>query len=232
MDIKISASILAANPMKMGEAIKNVERAMVDYIHIDVMDGHFVPNITMGPFIIKGIKEITKIPFDIHLMIENPDRYIADFAKVSREGDILTFHIEASSNAERTISLIRDKGLKPGVALNPSTPLQAIEHILHLADLILVMTVNPGFAGQKFMENVLPKLNKISKIAQNGMHVEVDGGITVETAPLAVRNGANIIAAASSIFEPVDTYKAVAALRESVRNELRVREGACIVCQN
>lgn len=221
MDIKISASILSADPMRLGKAIKDVESANVDFIHIDVMDGHFVPNLTMGPFIAKGVKEITNLPLDIHLMIDNPDKFIEPFAKIASKGDIITFHIETTDNPQEIVSAIKDFGLLAGVALNPSTPEQSIEKILESVDLILVMTVNPGFSGQKFMSDVMPKLENISKMMRNGTYLEVDGGLTSENAPLAVRNGANIIAAASSIFKHTDTYQAVQELRNSIEAELQ-----------
>ena len=222
MDIKISASILSANPMELGKAIKDVEIANVDFAHIDVMDGHFVPNITMGPFIVEGIKKISNIPLDIHLMIENPDKYIEAFAKASREGDIITFHIETTDDPQKIISMIKNCGLKAGIALNPATPAKSIESVVGLADLILVMTVNPGFSGQSFMKNVMPKLKEISKMIQDKTYLAVDGGITVETAPIAVKNGANVLTAASAIFKYLDTFDAVKKLKDSVQSELKM----------
>lgn len=222
MNIKISASILSANPMELGKAIKDVEAANVDFVHIDVMDGHFAPNLTMGPFIVEGIKKISNIPFDIHLMIETPDKYLEAFAKASREGDIITFHIETTDNPQKTISMIKNFGLKAGIALNPATPAKSIESVVGLADLILVMTVNPGFSGQSFMKNVMPKLKEISNMIQDKTYLEVDGGITTETAPIAVKNGANVLAVASAIFKPLDTFNAVKKLKDSVRSELKM----------
>ena len=222
MDIKISASILSADPMNLGDAIKDVERANVDFIHIDVMDGHFVPNLTMGPFIAKGVKEITKIPLDIHLMISKPDKFIKPFAEVSSEGDIITFHIETTDNPNEIIKSIKGCGLKAGVAFNPLTPVQAIENVIESADLLLAMTVNPGFSGQKFMAEVMPKLEELSKVVKSGTYVQVDGGITSETAPIAVKSGANVIAAASSIFKFDDKKLAVQELRDSINAELEL----------
>ncbi|MGR3221038.1 MAG: ribulose-phosphate 3-epimerase [Candidatus Anammoxibacter sp.] len=220
MDIKISASVLSADPMQLGDAVKSVENANVDFIHIDVMDGHFVPNLTMGTFIAKGIKDITNIPLDIHLMIDNPDEFIKPFAEIGDEGDIITFHIETTDNPLKTISSIKDFGLLAGVALNPLTPIQSIENLMESVDLILAMTVIPGFSGQKFMTEVMPKLENISKNMRNGTYLEVDGGLTAVTIPIAVRNGANLIAAASSIFNPTDTVQAVQELRNAARKEL------------
>jgi len=220
LSIKISASILSADPMYMGQAVKNVESAGVDFIHVDVMDGHFVPNLTMGPFIAKGVKEITNVPLDIHLMIDNPEIFIKPFAEVASKGDIITFHIEASKEPERVIATIKDYGLLAGVALNPSTPVDAIKGVVESVDLILVMTVNPGFSGQKFIKDAMPKLNSLSKIIGSRKLLSVDGGVTVETAPLAIENGANMIAAASAIFKPVDTNLAINDLRDAVNNKL------------
>ncbi len=219
MDIKISASILSANPMEFGKAIKDVETAKVDYIHVDVMDGHFVPNITMGPFISESAKSVTNVPLDIHLMIENADKYIKSFAKAATEGDIITFHIETTDKPQDIISMIKDEGLLAGVALNPATPAEAVESVIETADLILAMTVNPGFSGQSFIEDVMPKLNELSKNARPGTLMEVDGGLTCETAPIAVKNGANLIAAASAIFKHDDISKAVQDLKNSCNLE-------------
>lgn len=217
MDTKFSASILSANPMQFGNAIKDVEAANIEFIHVDVMDGHFVPNITMGPFIVNGLKEITDVTLDIHLMIENPEKYVKPFANAASENDILTFHIEATKNAKDLISLIKSYGLRAGVALNPATPFEDIEDIINDADLILVMTVVPGFSGQKFMENCLPKLKKISKIVNNKL-LEVDGGINVDTASLAVNSGANVLAAASSLFNADSVEQGIQALRNSLQD--------------
>ncbi len=221
MSLKISASILSANPMQFEKSIRDVDDANIDLIHIDVMDGHFVPNITMGPFIVKGIKSITDTPLDIHLMIENPEKYVEAFAKSAGKEDILTFHIETTSKPEEVISMIKSYGLRAGVALNPATQFEKIKKVLDKADLVLVMTVNPGFSGQKFMEECLPKLEKIRSVMHPEKLLEVDGGITVKTAPLAVRSGANVLAAASSIFNEQDIKQAVYSLRESAQVELQ-----------
>lgn len=222
LNTTISASILSANPMQFENEIRRVEAANVDFIHIDVMDGHFVPNITMGPFIVDGVKKITDVPLDIHLMIENPDKYIESFAKAAGKGDIITFHIETTDAPHDVISMIKSFGLKAGVALNPSTPYESIEDIIDDVDLVLAMTVNPGFSGQKFIEKVLSKLEKISKMVQSKTLVEVDGGITVETAPLAIRSGANMLAAASSIFKAQNINDAVQSLRDCVNNDMQL----------
>lgn len=211
--IKIAASILAANPVRMEDEIKKIETAGVDLIHIDVMDGHFVPNITMGPFIVEGIKRITKVPLDIHLMIENPENYVHTFADAAGKGDLITFHIETTGKPEEIITLIKNTGLKAGVSLNPDTPAESIEGILDIVDLILVMSVNPGFAGQKFMSKVLPKIAKLRSLAPNEVDIEVDGGITTETISQAVQQGANVLVAASAIFKTNDPCNAIKNLK-------------------
>ena len=156
--VKIAPSILSADFSKLGEEIKDVERGGADYIHVDVMDGHFVPNITIGPLIVDSIRPITKLPLDVHLMIENPDQYIEDFAKAG--ADYITVHVEACRHLHRTIQLIKSLGVKAGVVLNPATPVQLIEPIIEDVDMVLLMTVNPGFGGQKFISSVCQKLNR------------------------------------------------------------------------
>lgn len=212
--IKISASILAANAVRLEDEIKKVETAGVDLIHIDVMDGHFVPNITMGPFIVEGIKRITKVPLDIHLMIEHPERYIAAFADVAGNDDVITFHIEAAKKPKEVISLIKNAGLKAGISLNPETPTDLVENFLNIVDMVLVMSVNPGFAGQKFISNVLPKIARLRAISPDEMDIEIDGGITIETISQAVHQGANVIVAASAIFKAENPGNAIKTLRQ------------------
>ncbi len=219
--IKLAASILAANPVRLESEIKKVERAGIDLIHIDVMDGHFVPNITMGPFIIKGIKKITKVPLDIHLMITHPERYIKAFAAIAGKGDFITFHIEATKQPKKVISLIKKTGLKAGVSLNPNTKTKSIENLLSTLDLVLIMSVYPGFDGQKFMPEVLPKISRLRSIAPDGLEIAIDGGITPENIPQVVKQGANIIAAASAIFKTKDPYKAVKTLKEIAKQAVK-----------
>lgn len=219
--IKIAASILAANPMRFESEIKKVERAGIDLIHIDVMDGHFVSNITMGPFIIKGIKKTTKVPLDIHLMITHPERYIKAFAAVAGKGDFITFHIEATKQPKKVISLIKKAGLKAGVSLNPNTKTKSIEKLLSTLDLVLIMSVYPGFDGQKFMPEVLPKISRLRSLAPDGLEIAIDGGITPENIPQVVKQGANIIAAASAIFKTKDPYKAVKTLKEIAKQAVK-----------
>ncbi|MDP6433000.1 MAG: ribulose-phosphate 3-epimerase [Candidatus Scalindua sp.] len=217
MQIKISASILAADPTQLGNEIKRVEQAGIDLIHIDVMDGHFVPNLTMGPFIIEEIKEITKVPLDIHLMIENPDKYVESFTQKTTKDDILTFHIEATEDPLSVINLIKDRGIKAGVAINPDTHEKTVEKLLESIDILLVMTVYPGFSGQAFKKNVCDKLKKLREMAPENLDIEVDGGIKPETIPDAASAGANVFAAATSIFAKDDYKEAIEELRRKAQ---------------
>lgn len=219
--IKISASILAANSVRLEDEIKKVEMAGVDLIHIDVMDGHFVPNITMGPFVVEGIKRITKVPLDIHLMIENPERYIDAFAKAAGSDDLITFHIEAAKNPGEIISRIKNHGLKASISLNPDTPAGAVENLLHMVDMVLVMSVYPGFAGQKFIPDALPKIARLRNIAPDKVDIEVDGGITTENVAEVVRQGANVIVAASAIFKASDPCSATKILKQMAEQAAR-----------
>ncbi|MCF6155523.1 MAG: ribulose-phosphate 3-epimerase [Candidatus Brocadia sp.] len=219
--IKIAASILAANPVRLEDEIKRVEMAGVDLIHIDVMDGHFVPNITMGPFIVEGIRRITQVPLDIHLMIEHPEHYVDAFADAAKDGSLITFHIETTEKPKELISLIKNAGLKAGVSLNPDTSAELVEDLLDAVDMVLVMSVNPGFAGQRFISNVLPKIARLRSIAPDETDIEVDGGITTETITLAVQQGANVIVAASAIFKTNDPCTAIKTLRQMAEQAVR-----------
>lgn len=219
--IKIAASILGANPVRLEEEIKKIELAGIDLIHIDVMDGHFVPNITMGPFIVEGIRSITNVPLDIHLMIENPEHYVKPFAAAARAGDLITFHIEAVKKPEEIISLITNAGLKAGVSLNPDTGTEMVEDLLDELEMVLVMSVNPGFSGQKFIPKVLPKIARLRNIAPENLDIEVDGGITTETVSLAVQQGANVIVAASAIFKADDPCSAIKTLRKTAEQAMK-----------
>lgn len=212
--VKIAPSILSADFSKLGEEIKAVEMAGADYIHVDVMDGHFVPNITMGPLVLKAIRPLTELPLDVHLMIENPDSYIEEFADAG--ADIITVHVEAATHLHRTIQLIKAKGVKAGVVLNPATPVDSIKHIIHDIDMVLLMTVNPGFGGQSFIQNVVPKIREVSELVQaHGLNVEieVDGGVNAETAPLCIEAGANVLVAGSAIYGKKDLKDAINAIR-------------------
>ncbi|MBU1026207.1 MAG: ribulose-phosphate 3-epimerase, partial [Candidatus Margulisbacteria bacterium] len=178
-------------------------------IHIDVMDGHFVPNITIGPLVVKAVRKITKLPLDVHLMIENPDKFIPAFAKAG--ADIITIQVEASRNLEADIELIKQNNVKPGVVVNPGTPIELVFPVLDKVAMVLLMTVNPGFEGQKFMPEVLPKIKKLREEirAKNiEIDIEVDGGINLDTAPQVVEAGANVLVAGSAIYYAKD-YKAV-----------------------
>ena len=200
--IKISPSILSADFSKLGEEIINLEKAGADYIHIDVMDGHFVPNITIGPEVIKRLRPITKLVFDVHLMITPVDNFIKDFAEAG--ADIITFHPEATKNLSNTIELIKSFGKKVGVSLKPESPISLIESCLEELDLILIMSVNPGFGGQKFMPEVLDKMKKLKEIVDHRkleIDIEIDGGINFENSQKAKNCGANILVSGSTIFK-------------------------------
>ncbi len=200
-NIKISPSILSADFSILGDEIKSLEKAGADLIHVDVMDGHFVPNITMGPPIIKMVRKCTKLPFDVHLMISPVEKYIKAFAEAG--ADIITIHPEATDNLKRAVGAIKSLGKKAGVSLNPKTPISALMDVINDIDLILVMSVNPGFAGQSFMGEVLPKVTDLRKMINDKklkIDIEIDGGINFETAPLAVKAGANILVSGTTIF--------------------------------
>ena len=200
--IKISPSILSADFSKLGEEIINLEKAGADYIHIDVMDGHFVPNITIGPEVIKRLRPITKLVFDVHLMITPVDNFIKDFAEAG--ADIITFHPEATKNLSNTIGLIKSFGKKVGVSLKPESPISLIESYLEQLDLILIMSVNPGFGGQKFMPEVLDKMKKLKEIVDHKkleIDIEIDGGINFENSQKAKNCGANILVSGSTVFK-------------------------------
>ncbi len=200
-NIKISPSILSADFSILGDEIKSLEQAGADLIHVDVMDGHFVQNITMGPPIIKMIRKCTKLPFDVHLMISPVEKYIKAFADAG--SDIITIHPEATDNLKRAVGTIKSLGKKAGVSLNPKTPISALMDVINDIDLILIMSVNPGFAGQSFMSEVLSKVTELRKLINDKklkIDIEIDGGINFETAPLAVKAGANILVSGTTIF--------------------------------
>ena len=212
--VKIAPSILSADFSKLGEEISDVEKGGAEFIHVDVMDGHFVPNITIGPLVVESIRPITKLPLDVHLMIENPDQYIESFAKAG--ADYITVHVEACRHLHRTIQLIKSFGVKAGVVLNPATPVQLIEPIFEELDIVLLMSVNPGFGGQKFIPSVLNKIKQVRDLAkQKGvqLEIEVDGGVNEQTARLCVEAGATILVAGSAVYNQEDRGKAISILK-------------------
>ncbi|MFX0559728.1 ribulose-phosphate 3-epimerase [Tepidibacillus infernus] len=212
--VKIAPSILSANFAKLGEEILSVEQAGADLLHIDVMDGHFVPNLTIGPLIVESIKPITKLPLDVHLMIENPDQYIEHFAKSG--ADIISVHAEATDHLHRTIHLIKKFGVKASVAINPATPLDQLEYVLDDLDMVLIMTVNPGFGGQSFIPATLPKIKKLKDIINErglSLGIEVDGGINDKTYQSVIGAGANVLVAGSFVFGQNDRIKAITSLK-------------------
>ncbi|WP_274650513.1 ribulose-phosphate 3-epimerase [Paenibacillus humicola] len=211
----IAPSILSADFAALAEELQNVERAGADWIHIDVMDGHFVPNLTFGPLVVGAARTHTRLPFDVHLMIERPEAYIPEF--VAAGADRITVHAEACTHLHRVVHMIKEAGLPAGVALNPATPLSVLEHMLADLDLVLIMTVNPGFGGQKFIPESLAKLRRLRTMLQaagrNEVHVQVDGGINPETSPLVREAGADVLVAGSAVFGEKDRAAAIAALR-------------------
>jgi len=214
--IKIAPSILAADFSKLGEEIKDVERGGADYIHIDVMDGHFVPNITIGPLVVEAIRPLTKLPLDVHLMIENPDQYIPAF--VHAGADIISVHVEACPHLHRTIHMVKDLGVKVGVVLNPATPVDTIKHIIADVDLVLLMTVNPGFGGQSFIEPVMNKVKEVKRLVDalgKDIDIEIDGGVNPETAKLCVEAGANVLVAGSAVYGKDNRKEAIETIRQA-----------------
>ncbi len=214
--IKIAPSILSADFARLGDEIKAIDRAGADYVHVDVMDGHFVPNITIGPLVVDAIRPVTELPLDVHLMIENPDRYVSEFARAG--ADIIVVHAEASRHLHRTIQLIKSLGKKAGVSLNPATSLTSLDMILPDLDLVLLMTVNPGFGGQSFIESSLPKISELRRridVLGLPIELEVDGGVKVDNIQRIAAAGADVFVAGSAVFGAEDYRMTIARLKEN-----------------
>ncbi|WP_150959705.1 ribulose-phosphate 3-epimerase [Paenibacillus residui] len=214
--LRIAPSILSADFGRLAEDIDIVEKGGADWIHVDVMDGHFVPNLTLGPLIVEAIRPGTSLPLDVHLMIEKPERYISAFAKAG--ADYITVHAETCPHLHRTLHMIKEEGAKAGIALNPATPLSVLDHVLEEADLVLIMTVNPGFGGQRFIHSMLPKISELRRrIERTGREIalEVDGGINEETAPLVTEAGADVLVAGSAVFGMPDRAAAIRRIRSA-----------------
>jgi ribulose-phosphate 3-epimerase len=215
MKKKIAPSILSADFSCLGQEVKAVEKAGADWIHVDVMDGHFVPNITMGPIVTEAVSRSTSLPVDVHLMIENPDRYIAEFAKAG--ADYISVQVEACSHLHRTIHLIQDNGAKAGAVLNPATPLSTITYLLEDLDFVLVMSVNPGFGGQKFIKGSLDKIGQLKSLIEEAgrdILIQVDGGINANTIAGVSAAGADVFVAGSAIFNTDDYQATISMLKD------------------
>jgi ribulose-phosphate 3-epimerase len=221
---RIAPSILSADFARLADAITAAEQAGGDVIHVDVMDGHFVPNITIGPPVVAAVKRVAKCPLDVHLMIDRPERYIRQFVEAG--ADALSVHPEATPNLHRVLQQIRDYGIEAGVVLNPATPVSVLDYVLNLVDVILVMTVNPGFGGQKFIPEMLDKIKKVRMLLDDrnmDTWLSVDGGINQNTAPQVVAYGANSLVAGSAIFSSPDgVVQAIAEIRKSVDHLLSI----------
>lgn len=213
----IAPSILSADFSKLGDEIKSVEEAGADWIHVDVMDGHFVPNITIGPLVVEAARRVTSLPIDVHLMIENPDRYIKDFAKAG--ADLISVQVEACVHLNRAIQMIKESGLRAGAVLNPSTPLSSIEWIMEDVDFIMIMSVNPGFGGQDFIPNSLDKVGALRRIIRDrglATLIEIDGGVNEKTIKNLSDAGVDVFVAGSAIFKSPDYKKTIDKFRELI----------------
>jgi ribulose-phosphate 3-epimerase len=215
--VQIAPSILSADFARLGDAVAAAERGGADLIHVDVMDGHFVPNITIGVPVVKSLKRIARVPLDVHLMIEDPDRYVEDFAKAG--ADIISVHVEACRHLHRVVQQIRGTGKRPAVVLNPASPLCLIEHVLGDVDMVLLMSVNPGFGGQAFIPSVVPKIRDLRRMLDernlSNVEIEVDGGIKTDNVDVVTAVGGNVIVSGSGVFGAGPDYgKTIAAMRE------------------
>ncbi len=216
--IRIAPSILSADFGRLGDEVRAAEAAGADWIHVDVMDGRFVPNITIGPLVVEAVRKVTKLPIDAHLMIVEPERYVEAFAKAG--ADLVSVHAEASPHLHRTLQAIRGAGAKPAVALNPATPLSAVEWVLGDCELVLVMTVNPGFGGQRYIDACTEKVRQLRALADargQALDIEVDGGIKAETVGQVAAAGANVFVAGTAVFGAKDYAAAIAGIREHAR---------------
>jgi ribulose-phosphate 3-epimerase len=218
---KIAPSILSADFSRLGEEIRTLETAGADYIHVDVMDGHFVPNITIGPLVVEAARRVTSLPLDVHLMIENPDRYIPDFAAAG--ADIIVVHAEAVNHLHRTVQLIKSLGKRAGVSLNPATPLNVLDYVLDDLDLVLLMTVNPGFGGQSFIDACLPKIHSLRAMLDrrgSEAELEVDGGVKISNIATISHAGADVFVAGSAVFGSPDYAATIAELKRLAQEPL------------
>jgi len=214
---KLAPSILSADFARLGEEIKAVEEAGADYIHIDIMDGHFVPNITIGPLVVETAKAVTTLPLDVHLMISDPDRYVQDFIKAG--SDLLSVHVETCPHLQRTLTYIRELGGRSAAVLNPATPISTLEYVMDDLDMVLLMTVNPGFGGQKFIPTMLPKIQKMRALIDEKklpIELEVDGGVNLENISQIAQAGADVLVAGSAVYKSADCKEAVRMMKEKL----------------